>query len=359
MTTEAQKLTVELEAAALRAVRSTYADLNYTFFKGRLSRPPLALSDGMDRLGRWETKPRGLSLSRSLLMDHGWGVVVEVLKHEMAHQYVDEVLGIDEPAHGPAFRKVCDERGIDARAAGIPEKGSTATAHGAVLDRISKLLALAESANEHEARAAMGAAQRLMLKYNIEEIARGASGAYGYRHLGRATGRVSEPERVLADILSAHFFVDVIWVPVYRPLEGKRGTVLEVCGRIENLELADYVHAFLLHTSERLWRAHKRRVGIRHNRDRRAYLAGVMAGFQAQLDEQAMRQEEQGLVWVGDPNLGAFFKARHPRIRMSYHVSSRGTRAHSQGVAAGRKIVLHRGVSQGHSGTVRLLGRGK
>lgn len=358
MTTEAQKLTVELEAAALRAVRSTYTDLNHTFFKGRLSRPPLSLSEGTDRLGRWTTEPRGLSLCRSLLTSHGWGVLVEVLKHEMAHQYVDEVLGVDEPAHGPAFRKVCEERGIDGRAAGIPERAHTA-AHGAALDRISKLLALAESANEHEARAAMAAAQRLMLKYNLEEIARGPSGAYGYRHLGPATGRVSEPERALADILSEHFFVDVIWVPVYRPLEGKRGTVLEVCGRIENLELAEYVHAFLLGTSERLWRAHKARLGIRQNRDRRAYLAGVMAGFRAQLEEQTEQQQKQGLIWVGDPNLGAFFKARHPRIRMSYHVSSRGTRAHSQGVTDGRKIVLHRGVSQGHSSTLRLLGRGK
>ena len=35
---------------------------------------------------------------------------------------------------------------------------------------------------------------------------------------------------LLGAILGKHFFVEVIWVPVYRPLEQKRGSVLEVCG---------------------------------------------------------------------------------------------------------------------------------
>ena len=53
---------------------------------------------------------------------------------------------------------------------------------------------------------------------------------------------------ILAGILSDHFFVEVIWVPVWRPLDGKRGSVLEVCGSPANLELAEYVHAFVNHT---------------------------------------------------------------------------------------------------------------
>ena len=49
-------------------------------------------------------------------------------------------------------------------------------------------------------------------------------------HLGEPTGRVGEHERLVAMILGKHFFVEAIWVPVYRPLEGKRGSVLEICG---------------------------------------------------------------------------------------------------------------------------------
>ena len=62
--------------------------------------------------------------------------------------------------------------------------------HRKVGDRIARLLALAESPNVHEAEAAMAAAQRLLLKYNIElRDARVAQG-YVWRHLGnRRDGR--------------------------------------------------------------------------------------------------------------------------------------------------------------------------
>jgi hypothetical protein len=205
----------------------------------------------------------------------------------------------------------------------------------------------------------MSAAQRLMLKHNLEEIARGPGEAVGYRHLGRPTGRSTEAERILANILSSHFFVDAIWVPVWRAVEGKRGSVLEICGRPENLEMAEYVYSFLMSTASRLWVEHRRTLATKSNRDRRAYVAGVMAGFRSQLQEQAQKNAEQGLVWIGDPAVGEMFHRRHPHVRWTRHVSSRGTRAHERGVEAGRRIVLHRGVGEGSSGEVRLLkGRG-
>ncbi len=316
--------------------------LNENFFKGRLRRPTLEFSDTTSRLGRWVREWRRLELSRTLLVRHGWGVLVEILKHEMAHQYTDEVMGaLDEAAHGPTFRRVCEERGFDARAVGIPDAAPGHTAP--ILDRVAKLLALAESSNEHEAQAAMNAAQRLMLKHNLEEISVGRTQALGYRHLGVPTGRVSEAERILANILSEHFFVDAIWVPVWRAKEGKRGSVLEICGRLENLEMAEYVYTFLMQTSARLWSEHKKALGIRENRDRRAYVAGVMAGFRQELEEQQRRNATEGLVWVGDPAVGEFFHHRHPRVRWTRHVSSRATSAHQHGIAAGRRIVLHRG----------------
>jgi len=235
MTEGRERLSVQLEAAAVRAIFATYTELNVTFFKQRLKRPTIGLADTTNRLGQWDRGGRRLELSRSLLVRFGWGALVEVLKHEMAHQYADEVLGAtDEAAHGATFREICRERGFDARAAGAPETAESS--HRApVLERIAKLLSLAESSNEHEAQAAMNAAQKLMLKHNIQEVTRGTAEACSFRHLGRATGRVSEAERLLANILSEHFFVDSIWVPVWRVDEGKRGSMLEICGRLENL----------------------------------------------------------------------------------------------------------------------------
>jgi hypothetical protein len=286
-------------------------------------------------------------------------VVVEVLKHEMAHQFVHEVLGrTEESAHGPAFQNLCELLGIDPSAAGMPSGDGKSDEDTRVLGRIAKLLALAESANVHEAQAAMSAAQRLMLKYNLESVAdpRRAH-AYGFRHLGKPTGRVTEAERLLGTILGSHFFVEVIWVPVYRAAEGKRGSVLEACGTPANLEMAAYVHAFLTHTSEQLWREHKRDKRIRGDRDRRTYLAGVMLGFLEKLNAQKVASKEQGLVWVGDSDLTDFYRKRHPRIVQVRHMGSRRTEAHHHGREAGRRIVLTKPVAGGPSGGVKLLGR--
>jgi hypothetical protein len=268
-------LSAELETLALRAIRVEHRDLSGLLFGGRLACPSFALSDAKSRLGQWLPATRTIELSRQLLVDLSWGALVEVLKHEMAHQYVDEVLGErGESAHGPAFRRVCQERGIDARSSGAPHVDrEPAPEERSALEKISRLLSLAESSNEHEAQAAMAAAQRLMLKYNLEACAHGQRRDYCFRHVGKPTGRVYEAPRILALILSEHFFVETIWVPVWRPLEGKRGSVIEVCGTRANVEMADYAHDFLTATGERLWLEHKRERGIRSNRDRRTFLA--------------------------------------------------------------------------------------
>jgi hypothetical protein len=350
------ELSVQLERLALRAVRRTFDDLNGTLFAWKLRAPAFELGDAAARLGRWNGKARTIELARKLLLEHGWGVLVEVLKHEMAHQYVDEVLGVhDESDHGPVYRKVCEERNIDGRAAGLPESALEAE-EGQVLSRIQKLLALAQSSNEHEAQAAAGVAQRLMLKYNIESVLRGGAHAYGYRHLGTPSGRLNESQRLLASILGDFYFVEVIWVPVWRALEGKRGSVLEVCGTRHNLELAEYVHAFLSQTAERLWREYKKRSGAAAARNHQAYLAGVMSGFRERLEREREKSKSEGLVWVGDGELHDFFRGRHPTIRWTRYAARRAGDAYTSGREAGRGIVLHRGVGSGAaSGPPRLL----
>ena len=350
-----QPLRIELEQAAVRAIHKSYEHLNGSLFRFKLRAPAFELVGSAERLGRWLPGTRTLELSPDLLITHGWGVLEEVLKHEMAHQYVDEVLGVrDEPAHGPAFRRACEERGIDARASGAPQ-AEPAAAQNPVLERIAKLLALAESPNEHEAQAAMSAAQRLMLKHNLEAAVSGGTSSYCFRHLGRPTGRVSEHERRLAMILDEFFFVQVIWVPVWRVSEAKRGSVLEVCGSRDNVELAAYVYDFLSYTADALYRADRKRRGDRSHQARRKFLAGVMSGFHDRMRRERQRSAEQGLVWVGDAELRGYFRRRHPHVRWARHAVSTNGEAYARGQTAGRNIVLHRGVKSSAGTTIRQL----
>ena len=341
-------------APTLRELAKEYGSINWAFFGNRLQPVPLSLSDDTSRLGCFRRDPRRIELSRELVLQRAWGVVVEVLKHEMAHQFVIEVLGhADEASHGPSFQRVCERLGIDARASGVPEP---APEHSAILERVRKLFALAGSSNQHEAENAMRMAHRLMLKHNLQRPSDGeAPGAFGFRHLGKPTGRISEAESVLAGLLGEFFFVQPIWVSVYRVEDQKRASVLEVTGRPENLAMADYVYGFLQSSAEALWREHKRKHCIRRDAERRAFLAGVMRGFAEKLRSERKAAESTGLVWVSDPVADRYFQRRHPRVRNTSYSSSANSLAGHHGRAAGRELVLKRPLGQGPSKTVRAL----
>lgn len=351
MTTH-EALTAELEAALLREVRLKYDYENDARFGDRLVPPVFALTDSLTKLGRWVPATRRLELSRTLVLSRPWLEVMSVLEHEMAHQFVDEVLQIkNEPPHGDTFQRVCAERGIDARAAGVPA-AADAPEGDKVLERIRKLLALAGSANQHEAELAMKKAHELMLRHNVESAA--VARQYHVLHLGNPEKRGNRVEAAVLSLLAELFFVKVISVPVYVPRLGKRGTAYEISGTRANVDMAEHVYTFLLATADRLWAENRTDVRVRSGRDRLSYQAGVIGGFRDKLLADRVALRGTGLVWVGDADLDRFYRARHPRIttrRRTVRVDG----AHAAGREAGRSVVLHKPVTEGPSGRGRLL----
>jgi hypothetical protein len=354
----AAQISVELERKLLERLVSEWESINYAYFNRALRRPILRLSDTRTRLGQWHGQLRSLEISRPLVLERSWAEVIEVLKHEVAHQYVDECMSVDETAHGPTFRRLCEQLGIDGRAVGAPSVTPEAEAEddpaSHMVARIHKLLALAQSSNRHEAEAAATTARRLMLKFNIEADRSSASAGdvarYGYRHLGRPSGRILDHDRRLALILTKYFFVEGIWIPVYRPLEGKRGSVFEICGLEPNLLMAEHVHAFLTTTAERLWLEYRKGSKRRSNRDRQAYLSGVMRGFDEKLAAQSVQFQEQGLVWVPAAGLDDYFRRRYPKVQTVRRGAGRRNEAFADGSRAGRQIVLSQPVERGSTG---------
>ena len=355
------QLSAQLDTLALHAIQEEYEQINYDLFGDALNLPQLAFFGSAGsrsaRLGYFQAAPSCIFVSYHLLLDYSWLTLVEVLKHEMAHQFVLEVLQVEESPHGPVFRRVCRERAIDGRAAGLsPLRGSAAPA---IVERVRALLALAQSANENEAKNAAAGAQRLMLKYNIQRLTDTVEREFVVEHVGRPTGRVQEFQRTTAGILQQFFFVKTVWVRVWRPREGKRGSVLELCGGEENVSLASYVHDFLHQSVEALWATHRRAHGISSNRDRLRFLAGAVSGFATKLAREQQTHEKLGLVWLGDPELGAYFQRRYPRTTRVSYQSSAGSDAHIAGRAAGAKIVLHRGVAAGPNNRRKALPSGR
>ncbi|HUS32181.1 MAG TPA: DUF2786 domain-containing protein [Kofleriaceae bacterium] len=375
-------LSIELEAALVRELRRAYERTNTKRFAGKLKPAVLVLGDTTKRLGQWSRATRRLELSRTLVLERPWLEVISVLEHEMAHQFVDEVLGASaEPAHGPTFQRVCAERGIDARAAGAPIAAADAEGERA-LDKIRKLMALAGSANEHEAEIAMRRAHELMLRHNIEQARSGGANVYEVRQLGEPTRRANAVELDIVGLLTECFFVEVIRVPVYVAATASQAEVFEVIGTRTNLDMALHVFEFMRATAQRLWEENRRDARVKSGRDRRAYQSGVVRGFREKLvasrtsTSQGTSTTSQGtstsqgastsagaseavtseaLVWSGDDHLDAFFRARYPRIRRRRRFMTMSS-AHAAGREAGRTVILHKPVTRGPSdGSPRLL----
>lgn len=344
-----------LEAELIRRLAREFAWRNELHFGKKLRAPLLALSDATSRLGAWHRASRRLEISRTLVASRPWTEIVEVLKHEMAHQFVHEVLGVlDESAHGPTFARICRERGIDARAAGRVEAPSGVDETSRVLDRVQKLLALAGSSERHEAEAAMRKAHELMLRHNLSSV-QAADTGYEVRHLGDPSRRRTAMEREIVAILTSYFFVEVIEIPSYVVTTGRDGVVFEVCGTRANVALAEHVFAFLSATAERLWQEARKQRGL-PGRERVPFQSGVVRGFGEKLAAEREVLRGTGLVWVGDAALERFYRARHPRIHRTTRYQ-RMSEGHALGRQAGREVVLHRPVGSGPSGRgPRLLG---
>jgi Protein of unknown function (DUF2786)/SprT-like family len=352
-----------LQQRCLRRLAQAWEDLNFRHLRCRLRSPSLQLHTSERRWGTWYPARRLITISRRQVLCYTWQSVVETLKHEMAHQYVSEVMHLDAltQPHGPAFQQACRLLACDSAArggGGVPlfrpgGAGASATADDTRLARIQKLLALADNnPDEHEARAAFARASDLMLKYNLDAVSHGPPGPRDYTHrvLGQTSGRVAHHRYLVASLLQEFYFVQCIWVDSYAAHRGVAGHVLEVLGTRANVDMAEYVHDSLLRQSEALWLAYKREHQIKDRRAKRQYLDGLLNGFRRQLRRTQQQSAERGLVWVGDPALDEVVKARYPRTTRSSIGAADGSAARAAGVAAGERLRLHRPVTGGSTG---------
>jgi hypothetical protein len=85
-------------------------------------------------------------------------------------------------------------------------------------------------------------------------------------------------------------------------------------------------------------------------------LNGVMMGFGTKLDAQKVVSQQEGLIWVGDPELQRYLKQRFPTLVSGGGFSLGNASAYNEGKAAGASIVLHKGVGADSGNQGRLLG---
>ena len=204
----------KIKTAWIRQLNEDWKTANFLYFNKSMRQPSFELAYSGVALGRWKGGCyRRLSISIVLINTHAWEYVQEVLCHEMAHQYVEEVLGIcDELPHGEAFKRVCLEKGFDPTATGNIQtwmekhknRFTASSENHQILDKVHKLLALAQSPNEHEAQTAMAKAHELLLRHNLSLLDTQTKWNYIHKQIGEI-GRRDPAKSIISAILCKYF----------------------------------------------------------------------------------------------------------------------------------------------------------
>lgn len=329
-------------------------------------RPPLiVIMDFRSRWGHWDPLSRTLALSFQLILKHSWSTVLEIFKHEIAHQVVSELFQ-QEDQHGPFFRQACLILGVEswaqrAEVHTIPDLADLqhrvlSEKESLLLRRVEKLLALAQSPNEHEAHAAMKKVSELYETYNLETIETRENEEFATISITHRTKRIPYFHSQIASILTGYFNVRLIFANLYDPEVCTAYKSIDILGRPENVKLAEYVYWFLFNNLRLLWETYKETVSERGLVAKHSYYSGVLSGFEETLRlQKAQRQSPPsncaGLITQEHARLKDFVSSKFPRL---VNVRSGGRKArrstYEAGLKQGKALVLHQGVKGTHAG---------
>ncbi|MDD2463996.1 MAG: DUF2786 domain-containing protein [Desulfobulbus sp.] len=362
--TDFSSIDSRLHAAWLSQLVQEYQAICYQY-RIALELPILTINKSRKQLGSWSAGERILSLSHFLISDHPWGLTLQVLKHEMAHQICSELHGHDDSAHGPLFREACIQLGLDAsfQRAGADleeylvalEPGTAATEPGRqIIEKVRKLLALGASENEHESALAIQRARELLERYQLDFTSLAEQQQLVHRTLNTGSKTLPAHRKKICVLLESHFGVRVISASIYDPLIDCSLKTIELLGPEENVAIAEHCYHFLENRLQILWQQNRQRFAGGGLRARKSYFWGILDGFQQRLQGTqsvgslstqpgpspanlpALRAEER---------LEAFVAQRFPRLsrRRGRAVTMHGE-AYRQAVATGRELILHRPV---------------
>jgi predicted SprT family Zn-dependent metalloprotease len=227
-----------------------------------LTTPTINISSGESRLGWWNFQTKTISISSYLIKTEVWDIVLEVLKHEMAHQYVSTFYD-NADIHGHYFKLACKKLGVHkAFVAGGKDynqrlqefKGELPADARKMLRKVEKLMALGQSNNQAEAQAASRKANYLLNKYNLQRINTGDDDPnIKYLTICHKKKRIESIQKALLSVLRDYYYVNCVTSRTYHAENDTVYKSIVLIGREEALIVAEYVYHFLLDTGQALW----------------------------------------------------------------------------------------------------------
>lgn len=366
------------------AIRQLYNDYDLILYQYKLNLkvPLIQVCDQEKFWALWDPELRVIQVNRRLLVEYPWQTVLDVFKHEIAHQIVDELYVGDnrERPHGSLFQQACEHIGVPLwarKSSGPLDKDSVLSWQDPRLDpasdqearmlrKIEKLLALGTSSNEHEAALAMERVQEIYRRYNLERIQNLRESDMVSLEITRRLKRTSSVETRIFSILVEYFFVRVVHTESYDYHSGEPYNMAEVMGTRENVLTAEYVYHFLWQKIHLMWKEHAKSKGLTA-RYKNSYLLGLLGGFSQKLDQQRKSFDQSIATQEGikggsralvlrDHRLIQYVEQRFPRLcKRSASTTRVYSESYASGTSDGKKINLHKAVHHKSDGQRHLL----
>lgn len=283
-----------------------------------------------------------IGLNRRLIWSAKDSVVRDILRHELAHYFTLLEFGNVQP-HGKEFHSICERFGFpDSVSAAtmnleIENESREGDIHSErILEKVKKLLSLAQSSNAHEAEIATLKANALLLRHNLDYVEKEES-----LYLDRLLVRSRKDDKLTAiyEILR-HFIV--------RPVISMgRGTVcLEVSGTKTNVTLARYVAEFLERELDHQWDLAKKEYGLSGLRAKNSFYLGMARGFDEKMKgvkKEFTEEDQQALVKV-EKNLEENIRLIYRRLGTVSSGRQTDHEAREAGKEKGRNLSIRHGV---------------
>jgi hypothetical protein len=265
--------------------------------------PVFEITGAEQQLGGWSSATKTLRLSSKLIEEYPWSVIIQVLKHEMAHLICSELFGEPQGGHGPYFQKACSLLGVldDFRShkidlkdhlKGLKNDFGLGRGGRKLLEKVEKLLALGRSSNAHEAELALQKAHELMEKYQLAGLLETSDRVYSIAVINRKKKQIATYQKYICTILKDFFYVHPVLSYQYDPLLDTSFKVIELLGTKENVAIAEYCYDFLENQLSSLWVFEKKRGQGSGRRQKNSYYLGVVQGFHQKMqDQKVIRQK--------------------------------------------------------------------
>lgn len=230
-----------------------------------------------------------IGLNRKLIHLAKDSVVRDILQHELAH-YLTHILFKDAPPHGKEFHGVCERFGfpkhisdatLDLEEGNLSKEGDLQSER--VLEKVKKLLSLAQSSNAHEAELAALKANNLLLRHHLDYLNLREERIYMDRFLMRK--RKDSKISAIYSILK-HFIVKAVIS------QGKNSCCLEVSGLQTNVKLAGYVSSFLDRELDHMWEEAKKNHRLKGVKAKNSFYLGIAAGYDEKMKITKMNYSE-------------------------------------------------------------------